>query len=110
MKTYTLKNLDCATCAVTIEKSLEKMETVRSVSVNFASATMNLEAENLDEVMRKIRRVEPEVEIVEASIRTGIHEEKSTNSIREFLLISFSILLLVLGVVFKEKLHQTPAA
>jgi len=86
------------------------METVRSVSVNFASATMNLEAENPDEVMKEISRIEPEVEIIEASTYTAVHEEESANSTREFLLIGFSILLLVLGVVFKEKLHQTPFA
>jgi len=108
MKTYTLKNLDCATCAVNIEKSLEKMETVRSVSVNFASATMNLEAENLEEVMKEIRRVEPEVKIVEASKRTQNPEQETEKTTGEFLFIGFSILLLVLGVIFKEKLHQTP--
>jgi len=108
MKTYILKNLGCATCAVNIEKSLEKMETVRSVSVNFSSATMNLEAENLEEVMKEIRRIEPEVKILEAYKRTQSPEVGTKKTTGEFLFIGFSILLLVLGVIFKERLHQTP--
>jgi Cd2+/Zn2+-exporting ATPase len=107
MKTFTLKNLDCATCAVNIEKRLEKMDTVHSVSVDFASATMSLDTENLDEVIQEIGRVEPDVEvIVQPERRDGYEQE--TKKKRELLLIALSILLLLLGVIFKKRLHRTP--
>jgi Cd2+/Zn2+-exporting ATPase len=62
-KRYTLKNLDCAQCAATIETKLSKMSTVHTVSVNFATATMNLETDHVDQVIDTIRKIEPGIQV-----------------------------------------------
>ena len=63
MKKYKLKNLDCASCASKIEDSLTKMGEVKFVSVNFATASMSIETDDLEKVKKKILEVEPEVEL-----------------------------------------------
>ena len=57
-KTFRLENLDCANCAAKIERSVQKVEGVNSVNVNFMTAKMNLELvdENSDSVIEEIKK------------------------------------------------------
>ena len=63
MKKYTLKNLDCASCASKIEDNLTKLGEVKFVAVNFANATMTIDTDNLEKVKARIKEIEPEVEL-----------------------------------------------
>lgn len=58
-KTFRLENLDCANCAAKIERSVQKVEGVNSVNVNFMTAKMNLELvdENSDSVIEEIKKL-----------------------------------------------------
>ena len=64
MKTYKLKNLDCANCALKIQTELQKLDTVEKVSVNFATCSMNIKTNNMDNVTKKIKDIEPKVEVI----------------------------------------------
>jgi len=64
MKAYTLQNLDCADCARRIEDTLRARPGVRSVSVDFATLSLHIDADDMKDVARTIRRVEPEVRVV----------------------------------------------
>ncbi len=75
---YTLENLDCAVCAANIEEGIKKLDCVRSVSVNFATQSMNLDTDNPEVVIREIKRIEPEVRVVPQKIIT--HLSGFTNS------------------------------
>ena len=63
-RTYTLINLDCATCAALMEESIRKIEGVESVSISFMTSRMVLEgdisASLIAEVKRRIKKVNPD--------------------------------------------------
>lgn len=109
MKKYKLNNLDCASCASKIENSLSKLEEVKFVTVNFANATMTIDTDNLEKVKAQIKTLEPEVEVED------IDKEKTLVSVSELaenkgtIIKAVSALaLLVIGIIFEEKLHNTP--
>lgn len=51
-KTYKIKGLDCANCALALEKKLSKIEGVQACQINFLSETMIIE--NSDESYQKV--------------------------------------------------------
>ena len=63
-KTFRLENLDCANCAAKIDRSVQKVEGVNSVNVNFMTAKMNLELvdENSDSVIEEIKKTVKKIE------------------------------------------------
>ena len=63
MDKYILKNLDCANCALSLEKRLAGLDDVRSVSIDFASLTMEIDTDDMDSVKRAIKKIEPDVEV-----------------------------------------------
>lgn len=117
MKKYQLKNIDCASCAAKIEDGLSKMPEVKFVSVNFASLTLQIDAPDIEEVKRKIKEIEPEVEVIEqtksasggpqstkiADIKTELAENK-----KEMIRIVLTLLLLASGMIFEKEIHSTP--
>ncbi len=109
MKKYKLKNLDCASCASKIEDSLAKLDEVRFVTVNFATSSMTIDADDFERVKGRIAEVEPEVEIEDA----GAPEAEASKSLfaenkPAIIKASIAILLLAAGTVFEEWLHDTP--
>ena len=69
-KVYNLEDLDCANCAAKMERSVAKIDGVRSVSISFMAQRMAIEADDdrfeevMDEVVRKCRKVEPDCRII----------------------------------------------
>ena len=69
-KVYKLEDLDCANCAAKMERSVAKIDGVRSVSISFMAQRMAIEADDyrfeyvMDEVVRKCRKVEPVCRII----------------------------------------------
>ena len=63
-KKYKIKNLDCASCAATLESHLRKIDGVVDVSIIFSTSTLQLEAadDSFDEVFKKVVRVAHEIE------------------------------------------------
>lgn len=68
MKKVKLENLDCASCALKIEKALENMEELSNVKVNFSTLTLSFEQNTDDDILKKIekeiQKVEKDVVIV----------------------------------------------
>ena len=68
-KVYRLEDLDCANCAAKMERSIAKIDGVKSVSVSFMAQRMSIEADDdnfeniMDEVVKKCKKVEPDCEI-----------------------------------------------
>lgn len=65
MKVYTLANLDCANCALKIEDGLRRLDSVKAVSVNFATLSMHIDSTDIDEAKAFIKRIEPDVVVSE---------------------------------------------
>ena len=109
MKKYTLKNLDCASCAAKIEDNLTKLGEVKFVAVNFANSTMTIDTDNLEKVKARIKEIEPEVELEDMDKEKAI---VSTSEIAEnkwqIIKAVSGILLLVAGMVFEKEIHNTP--
>jgi len=109
MKKYTLKNLDCASCASKIEDNLTKLGEVKFVTVNFANATMTIDTDHIEKVKARIKEIEPEVEAGEND------KELKLVSVSELAENKWTIIkavaglaLLLIGLIFEEKLHNTP--
>jgi Cd2+/Zn2+-exporting ATPase len=109
MKKYTLKNLDCASCAAKIEDNLTKLGEVKFVTVNFANSTMTIDTDNLEKVKARIKEIEPEVELED------IDKEKTIVSTSELLENKWQIikavsgiLLLIAGMIFEKEIYNTP--
>ena len=68
MKSVKLKNLDCANCALKIEKKLNELEELNNVSLNFSTATLsfekNVKYDVLEKIEKEIQKIEKEVVIV----------------------------------------------
>jgi Zn2+/Cd2+-exporting ATPase len=111
MKKYTLKNLDCASCAAKIENGVRKLEGVKYVDISFASLTMTLDSEDIESVKAKIKELEPEVEVeAKDSERTNVlisGSELAENK-TAFIKAVSGLLLLLAGILFKDQLHNTP--
>ena len=69
-KVYRLEDLDCANCAAKMERSIAKIDGVKSVSVSFMAHRMSIEADDdnfeniMDEVVKKCKKVEPDCKII----------------------------------------------
>ena len=65
-KTFKLTDLDCAHCAAKMEEAIAKIDGVNSVSVNFMTQKMKLDAsderfdEILDEAISIFKKIEPD--------------------------------------------------
>ena len=68
MKSVKLKNLDCANCALKIEKKLNELEELNNVSLNFSTATLsfekNVKYDVLEKIEKEIQKIEKDVVIV----------------------------------------------
>ncbi len=109
MKKYQLKNLDCAACASKIEDNLTKLGDVKFVSVNFANSTMTIDTDNIEMVKAHIKKIEPEVEVVDKEKEAKI---VSTSELTEnkwtIIKAVTGILFLIAGMVFEDEIHNTP--
>ena len=100
MEKYALQGLTCADCAANLEKELSELESVTSVHVNFATSTLSIECDNINEVKRRIKEVEPDIILSESDSEINIH--------KSLFLIIVSSCIFVIGLVFKQFLHDFP--
>ena len=69
-KTYQLIDLDCANCARKMEDAIKKLDGVHDATVSFLTQKMTIDADDerfdaiLKDVVKCIRRVEPDCEVV----------------------------------------------
>ncbi len=65
-KRYSLTDLDCANCAAKMETAIRKIDGVQDATVSFMAQKLTIEADDarfeeiMDEVVRVIRKVEPD--------------------------------------------------
>ena len=68
MKSVKLKNLDCANCALKIEKKLNELEELNNVSLNFSTATLsfdkNVKHDVLEKIEKEIQKIEKDVIVI----------------------------------------------
>lgn len=92
MQKFILNNLDCPNCATKLQSNLQKLSTVREAKIHFASNTLEIDCDDISAVRATIKRLEPDVEMVESNLKT--HNPKLT------FFTPTLMLLLGLAVVF----------
>lgn len=108
MKKYQLKNIDCASCAAKIENGLSKMSEVKFVNVNFANMSLTVDTDNFESVKKKIKELEPEVEIFEPDNSQSFVSKNELAENKWTIVKALSaIILLVVGLLFREELHNS---
>ncbi len=102
-KKLKLEGLDCANCAYEIEEALKK-EGLKAY-VDFAGKQAVIEGD-VEKAKRIIRRTEPTVRILEGD--EGHDHGDEMNIRKELIFIFSSAALFVLGIIFRNELHNTP--
>ncbi len=68
---FKIEGLDCANCALELERAIEKIEGVKQANINFMMQRMCLEydANNKEEIIKNVKKIikkeDPDVEIKE---------------------------------------------
>lgn len=69
-KTYRMEDLDCANCAMKIERAISELPGVNSVKVSFMAQkfTIDAEDEKFDELMKQVvalvKKLEPDCRVI----------------------------------------------
>ncbi|EMW5953554.1 cadmium-translocating P-type ATPase [Enterococcus faecium] len=104
MKSYRLEGLDCANCAMKIEKGVQKINGVKEATVNFTSGKLTIDAEEdhlatiEQETKKVVKELEPDVKVTEID-KEKVSEhgnEKKRNTLFRILFSLAGIALLLL--------------
>ena len=104
MKSYRLEGLDCANCAMKIEKGVQKINGVKEATVNFTSGKLTIDAEEdhlatiEQETKKVVKELEPAVKVTEID-KEKVSEhgnEKERNTLFRILFSLAGIALLLL--------------
>ena len=111
-KVLLLEGLDCANCAAKIERALQNIKGLKSVSVDFISQKLTLEASHkhefpriIEEATKIISRIESEVDVIDTEIpkekeSEAVKNEKDKSKARIIRLIIGAVLFFV-ALIFK---------
>jgi len=108
-KAFTLSDLDCASCAVKIEKGINEIQGVKAASVDFATKKVSIEndgndwAKIIEEAKKVVERSEPSVSLVEntkESIKAKAKEEEEESNKGEFIRLGIGAALFAVGIAF----------
>ena len=109
MNTYTLKNLDCANCALKIETHLKSLPGVSYASVDFSTLTLQIDTNDFNTVEKAIHHIEPSVELMPGGPLSEAAAAKSEiNHGMEISIIIVSSILTITGFFFHRTFHDTP--
>ena len=107
---YSIKNLDCANCAIKIEKHLQSLAGFQDTTVNFSTLTLHINSNDIDLLRKEIAKIEPEVEITlsDKSVTPAISQENILLIHRkELVLIGISTVLLIVLLSFGRQLENS---
>ena len=103
MKSYYLDGLDCANCAMKIEKKVNEIKGVKQATVNFTTCKLTIEASDKDlatienETKRVVKEVEPDVSMKEITMKKQeVQGEKDDHEKRALLRIILSAIGLLI--------------
>ncbi|MBT8338947.1 MAG: cadmium-translocating P-type ATPase [Desulfatitalea sp.] len=64
MQTFDLRHLDCPTCAVKIERGLNRMDGVMDAAIDFATLTLRVSAGDPRRIIDAVGRIDPAVAVI----------------------------------------------
>ena len=108
-KTYSIRNLDCANCALKIQNHLNTLSAAHNASINFSTLTLSIDALDIDAVQKEIKRIEPQVEIVSLEpTNSGAKPAMEINVFSEVSIIVIASVLTVAGFFAHKYFNHTP--
>lgn len=97
-KEFNIKGLDCAHCAMTLEKYLQKVDGVKSASINFSTSKLHMEIDDanskmvIKEIYKTTKRVNPDVKL--SDVESGHnHEHDEPISVIDIIMYAIGIIL-----------------
>ena len=109
---YSVKNLDCASCAAKIENGLKAVNGVNDAVLDFASLTLHVKATDISQIIEEVYKIEPEVELVPKSKKTAQHDHDQDNEKtkfkRELAFLIVAAVLFIVHLVFEDWFHLHP--
>ena len=109
---FGVKNIDCASCAAKIERGLKAVDGVDDAVLDFANLTLHVRAKDIARVLKEVRRIEPNVELVPKSGETAPEEHPDAfggvNIKREISVIFLATALFFLQFIFEDWFHGKP--
>ncbi|MBE0501325.1 MAG: cadmium-translocating P-type ATPase [Desulfuromonadales bacterium] len=106
---YTLRNLDCGSCAAKIERELLKTAGVEEAVVDFANLTLHLKAADIPKALEAINRIEPEVVVTpkaQGGRESEPHDHSESGGYRkELVFIGIAGVILVVQLLFEDRFH-----
>ncbi len=109
MARFPLEGLDCASCAMKLERALQKSNGLEQAKINFASSTLEVEPSQLARAEAIISSLEPEVRIITEQTVSAKKESAFSSFIREngaVVRIGASLILALLGLVIRARVGQ----
>jgi Cd2+/Zn2+-exporting ATPase len=109
---FSVKNLDCASCAAKIENGLKTVEGVDEAVIDFASLTLYVKARDIERIVEEVRKIEPEVELVPKSEKTASYEQNEASGKiklkKELSILIAAAVLFILQLFFEDRFHRGP--
>ncbi|MBN1243489.1 MAG: cadmium-translocating P-type ATPase [Spirochaetales bacterium] len=101
MSTYKVTNLDCPVCAAKVEEGLRKFPGVKSASIDFATLSLKLEAEDHAAALAAAARLEPGLVFEKSAgpLAPAIEETGAYRPRREAALLGAALVLAIAGWV-----------
>lgn len=104
---YKLKNVDCASCAANIESSLVKCGKFKGVSIDSTTNVLSIDTDDISELEREIKKVEPNVSLEIFNIKSTDENESGEKIKYELIRIFLVVLIFSAGMYFRTELHNT---
>lgn len=112
MQKFRIENIDCPSCAAGLEATLQNMDCVRHVSLNFMTSTLQIDTDEWETVKATILAAEPQITLTEISQHrkpTSAHTEDRAKLVREGILLAIITITFIVGLFFQIQLAHTPA-
>ncbi|CAB1074339.1 Lead, cadmium, zinc and mercury transporting ATPase (EC (EC; Copper-translocating P-type ATPase (EC [Olavius algarvensis Delta 1 endosymbiont] len=107
---FSVKNIDCPSCAAKIENGLKALDGVNDAVFDFASLTLHVKARDLTRIVEEVRKIEPGVELAPRSEMTTRPEpDEGPGDFRlkkELIILALAAVLFCIQLFFEDWFHQ----
>ena len=111
MEKFNVKGLDCAACATKIEQGLNRLDSVETAVLDFASLTLHVKTSSVSKVLEAVQRIEPQIQLVPKS-ETGLPEDLDGLAVpgkigKPFMLLILAGLVFIFQLSAEDWLHRS---
>ena len=109
MEKFHVKNLDCANCAAKIERGLLKVDGIDEASVDFANLILHVKSRDIEQVIKEVGRIDPQVELIHETQKTVSAEDKARQNdfqpVKELSVLAAAASIFIFLLIFENRFH-----